>query len=97
MDTSLALRWETAQRYYAVYVHPDLWGEIVLTRAWGGKGSRLGNVQSDHIPQDDITKALLDIAHRRQKHKYQPVDCATREAIDKLMAGADTAATSQGA
>ena len=58
MDKSFALRWETAQRYYAAYLHRDLWGEVVLTRAWGGRGSRLGSVHTDHLQPDQVDAVL---------------------------------------
>jgi hypothetical protein len=35
-------RWEKATRYYEVYLHPDLWGDWVLTRIWGRRGELLG-------------------------------------------------------
>lgn len=84
MDKSLALRWETAQRYYAAYLHRDLWGEVVLTRAWGGRGSRLGNVHTDHLQPDQVDAVLADLAKRRAQHKYQPANEETAQLMARL-------------
>jgi hypothetical protein len=46
MNESIHLRWEkpTARgvRYYEVDLHRDLWGEWLLTQAWGRRCTRLG-------------------------------------------------------
>jgi hypothetical protein len=41
-------RWEKAQRYYEAHIHQDLWGEWVLTRVWGRRGTLLG--RTIHVP-----------------------------------------------
>lgn len=80
----LALRWETASRYYSVYVHHDLWGDVVMTRDWGGKGTRLGNLHTDHLSPEAIELALQEIAKRRQAHKYQPANFDTAQYLQQL-------------
>ncbi len=80
----LALRWETASRYYAVYVHSDLWGGKVLTKTWGGKGSHIGGQQHSPVTDEQIERALQEIADRRRKHKYQPADFNTRDYLQRL-------------
>ena len=46
MNQDIRLRWEkhTARgiRYYEVDLHQDLWGEWLLTQAWGRLSTRLG-------------------------------------------------------
>ena len=36
------IRYESAQRYYLVRCTRNLFGELVLSRYWGGLGSRRG-------------------------------------------------------
>lgn len=81
-----ALRWESKSRYYAVYLHSDLWGERLLTRVWGGKGSRLGGQQSEPIEPERIEQAIAEIAKRRSQHRYQPADEITKDLVKKLTA-----------
>lgn len=80
----LALRWETDSRYYAVYLHSDLWGDKVLTKVWGGKGSHIGGQQHSPVTAEQIEQALQEIAERRRKHKYQPADLITREYLQRI-------------
>lgn len=80
----LALRWETASRYYAIYIHADLWGGLVMTRVWGGKGSRIGGQQSAPVESEQIEQVLAEIARRRRQHRYQPADAATADLITRL-------------
>ena len=41
----IRLRWEKSTRYYEAHLHPDLWGEWILTVRWGRRGTRLGRGQ----------------------------------------------------
>ncbi len=43
-DDWIRLRWEKEGRFYEAHLHQDLWGEWVVTRAWGQRHSRLGRV-----------------------------------------------------
>ncbi len=49
MNQGIRLRWEKRTawgvRYYEVDLHQDLWGEWLLTQAWGRRGTRLGQVR----------------------------------------------------
>ena len=58
------LRWEkpTARgvRYYQVDLHQDLWGEWLLTQAWGRRGTRLGRVRV--APCGSHAEGLVQIA-----------------------------------
>ena len=38
-------RWEKGMRYSEATLHPDLWGEWILTIGWGRRGTRLGQVR----------------------------------------------------
>ena len=49
MNEGIHLRWEKATargiRYYEVDLDQDLWGEWRLTRIWGRRGTRLGQIR----------------------------------------------------
>lgn len=66
-------RWENPdkKRYYEILVRRDLWSQWVLTRVWGGIGSRLGR-ESDQVFKDTalLEQELMVIATRRAKHGY---------------------------
>ena len=38
-------RWEKGTRYYEARLHPDLWGDWILTVGWGRRGARLSQVR----------------------------------------------------
>ena len=67
-------RWEKATRYYEAYVDQDLWGGWVLTRVWGRRGTRLGQIR--RAPFGSYAEALdqlAAVAERREKRGYAPV------------------------
>ena len=67
----LIVRWERDSRYYMVHVHVDLWGELVVTRAWGGRGTAQGQVH--HAVCEDRASAarlLLKVRRERRSNGY---------------------------
>lgn len=75
MNQGLRLRWEksTARgiRYYEVDLHQDLWGEWLLTQAWGRLGTRLGQVRAVSCSSQAEGLALvMTILKRRRQHRY---------------------------
>lgn len=52
-------RWEKNTRYYEVHVEPDLWGEWVLTRVWGRRGTALGQMR--RAPCESYSEALAKL------------------------------------
>ena len=42
-------RWEKATRYYVLRLEQDLFGDWVLTRVWGRKGTALGQLRRGFI------------------------------------------------
>jgi len=73
MNQDIRLRWEkhTARgiRYYEVDLHQDLWGEWLLTQAWGRLSTRLGQVGD--VPCGSQAEGLARVAailkRRRQR------------------------------
>jgi predicted DNA-binding WGR domain protein len=69
-------RWERDQdaRYYEALVHQDLWGDWVVTRSWGRRGSRLGRVvHSSCTSYVAAMDELATISKRRASHRYHVV------------------------
>jgi len=64
----LRLRWEKETRYYEVHVVQDLWGDWVLTRIWGRRGSAIGQIR--RAPCESYTEALAQLA-RLEKRRAQ--------------------------
>ncbi len=49
-EPALFSRWERDTRYYELRLQQDLWGDWVLTRVWGGKGTALGQIRRELCP-----------------------------------------------
>ena len=69
MET-VVMRWESVARYYVVRVERDLFGDITLLRAWGGRGSRRGNSLTDCVAEDQIEPMLQRLSATRHKRGY---------------------------
>ncbi len=68
------IRWETTTRYYLASVQPDLFGEWELFRAWGAKGSGLGNQMRQSARDREHARELLCVvARERQARGYRLV------------------------
>lgn len=70
---SISLRWEhpDKQRYYHVVVAQDLFGDWVLTKAWGGISKATGRIT--HFPcisRAEATTFINKIAKIREKRGY---------------------------
>lgn len=67
-----AARWERADgRYYLVHLHLDLFGSLVVTKVWGGIGTRRGRVR--HLPvatRAEAARLLREVRHRRRQRGY---------------------------
>ncbi len=62
-------RWEKAQRYSEAHLHQDLWGEWVLTKVWGRRGTLWG--RAVHVPCASYREACerLTALHVRREHR----------------------------
>lgn len=70
----LRVRWESSTRYYEVHLHQDLWGQWILTRTWGGKGSHRGQIRHQPCPsRQEGERQLEAIGRRREVHGYSRV------------------------
>lgn len=67
----LTSRWEKATRYYEAHVQQDLWGEWLVVRTWGGKGSRRGGIKAELCATRKEACARFErIAQLRQRRGY---------------------------
>lgn len=65
-------RWEKGARYYEATLHPDLWGEWMLTVAWGRRGTRLGQVRDRPCASCAVGLAMLAaVGKRRAQRGYR--------------------------
>jgi hypothetical protein len=71
-------RWETLTRYYEVFVHPDLFGDLVLHKQWGGKGTRLGGTRVVAVGHESIARAFAVIEKERLRAGYSKVNTPRR-------------------
>ena len=49
-EPALFSRWERDTRYYELRLQQDLWGDWLLTRVWGSKGTALGQIRRELCP-----------------------------------------------
>jgi len=75
---SQACRWETLTRYYEVFVHADLFGDLVLHKQWGGKGTRLGGTRVVAVGHESIARAFALIEKERLRAGYYKVNAISR-------------------
>lgn len=62
------------RRYYLAELDRDLLGDLVLVRAWGALGSKLGQVRQTVVESEaEGDKMLRAIERRRRKRGYQSV------------------------
>ena len=78
MNESIRLRWEKATalgvRYYEVDLDRDLWGEWRLTRIWGRRGTRLGQIRVAPCgSRDEGMARVAAILERRRQRRYDLV------------------------
>ena len=68
------LRWEKSTRYYEACLHPDLWGEWILTVGWGRRGTRLGQVRDRPCASyaEGVTR-LTAVGKRRAQRGYRAI------------------------
>ena len=76
--TAHRLRWEKRiadrVRYYEVHLERDLFGSWVVTRVWGRRGSRLGQVRHLPVADEAAGRITLDmVARERQRRGYAVV------------------------
>lgn len=65
--------WNKNTRYYSAQVERDLFGWVV-TRAWGRRGTALGQIRTDPVESLEIgLQRLEEIGKTRKSHGYERV------------------------
>lgn len=65
-------RWETDTRYYEVRLLRDLFGDVVMMRSWGGRGTALGRTMNTaHASEESAQRALRIITRTRARRGYR--------------------------
>jgi hypothetical protein len=68
-------RWLTETRYYYSHLGQDLLGDWVLTRMWGGRGSRRGRMMRTMVSSLAEGMAMLArVEKARAGHGYWKAD-----------------------
>lgn len=66
--------WVKATRYYEVHLHPDLWGQWIVTRIWGRSGTALGRrVNVPCLSYQDGLQQVAAVRDRRRQRGYRLV------------------------
>ena len=75
VDYQVPIRWESATRNYVAVIDRDLFNELVVSRYWGGKWSRMGGQRHEVIGSMDEGLAMIQKYDKeRAKHGYKVVD-----------------------
>jgi len=70
----LILRWEKDQDYYLVHVHQDMFGDWLVTRAWGQTGTLYGGIKHTLVASPEEAATLVDdIRHIQESRGYHKV------------------------
>jgi predicted DNA-binding WGR domain protein len=73
--TPIQRRWVNETRYYPVELCQVLWGQWIVVKQWGRRGTALG--QTRPVPCDshvDAMRVLARIQRRRSQRGYCAVD-----------------------
>ncbi|WP_106478604.1 hypothetical protein [Phytohalomonas tamaricis] len=60
----MIIRWESDHDYVLVHVHQDMFGDWIVSRAWGQIGTQFGGLK--HMLAEDFSQAMTwveDIDH----------------------------------
>lgn len=65
-------RWETATRWYEVFVMQDLFGDWTVTRVWGGKGAKTHGQRVEVAATWAEALAIVERIHQRRIKRHPP-------------------------
>ncbi|MFN5744899.1 MAG: WGR domain-containing protein [Methylococcaceae bacterium] len=70
-EPPLFSRWERDTRYYELHLRQDLWGDWLLTRVWGRRGTSLGQIRHVHYADyGEGASQYADSIKQRSKRGY---------------------------
>lgn len=89
----MIIRWEHEHDYVLVHLHQDMFGDWMVSRAWGQKGTRFGGLRHDVAQtREEADMMIENIAHiqaSRGFHKVLETSSASSEgqqALDQMAA-----------
>ena len=66
-------RWQTAERYYLLYLQQNLFGQWEIWRCWGSRRTSVGNSKIELFPSQKAGEIRLEQLQReRAKKGYFP-------------------------
>ncbi|MDP2833231.1 MAG: hypothetical protein Q8Q28_08050 [Pseudomonadota bacterium] len=76
------IRWESASRYYVALIHHDLFNNLVVSRYWGGKGSRAGGAKHEVLNSiEEGMEKIRMFGKDRARHGYKVVAGGPSQAL----------------
>ncbi|WP_245770440.1 hypothetical protein [Marinospirillum alkaliphilum] len=70
----MIIRWEKDQDYYLVYVHQDMFGDWLVTRAWGLTGTQYGGLKHTLVGSPEEAAVLVDdVRHIQESRGFRKV------------------------
>lgn len=84
----MIIRWESGHDYVLVHVHQDMFGDWIVSRAWGQIGTQFGGLK--HMLAEDYTQAMMwvdDLHHIQASRGFRKVletDADSREGRDAM-------------
>jgi hypothetical protein len=74
MEQVIERRWESSTRYYCARLYTDLFGDVILESAWGGRFNRLGGCATLPVDTMEEGRAVLDqLGKERLARRYDEV------------------------
>jgi predicted DNA-binding WGR domain protein len=68
-DVGVRMRWEKGIQYYEAHLYQDLFGDWVLTRAWGRRGLRGGRIVHTACGSYNCAKQQLTTVQEQQERR----------------------------
>lgn len=73
----MIIRWEKGQDYYLVHVHQDMFGDWLVTRVWGIRGTQYGGLKHTLVSSPEAAAVLVeDVRHIQESRGFHQVFAA---------------------
>lgn len=69
----ISFHWTKQTRYYKLILHQDLWGNWIVTRAWGRIGTKQGSTKAHAIGYREGLQLLAKLSKIRKYRKYERI------------------------
>jgi predicted DNA-binding WGR domain protein len=65
------------KRIYHIILHQDLWGNWIVTRAWGRAGTKQGGTKDHAISYEEAIGLIAKLSKKRKYRKYHEINSQT--------------------